>query len=161
MQSFLQALQFNSKFMRNTEGVYSDTKSLRQLFCKGTNSLCLGEEQQTTYNEIIQAHDSDGTMYLYNPDLDMSRCRGSTHWDGIIHVHDYKRQDGKRKLVATESCKLQSHQYRDVIYPKSIEKVQHGGIKQNWYNLLGRQFIAYTDQKPLLPFYTGTKRTTP
>ena len=76
VRSFLQAAQFNGKFMWDTEEAYSHTtQPLRKLLGKNVRFVW-EKEQQESYNKIIKALDSAGALYPYNPELE------------IVHVAD-------------------------------------------------------------------------
>ena len=76
VRSFLQAAQFNARFMWDTNGAYSHiTQPLRRLLGKNV-PFEWGPEQQASYADIIDALESAGALHSYNPDLD------------IVHVAD-------------------------------------------------------------------------
>ena len=67
VRSFLQAAQFNARFMWNTDGAYSNiTEPLCKLLAKKAK-FHWGEEQQSSYEEIIKALESSGSLYPYDP----------------------------------------------------------------------------------------------
>ena len=71
VRSFLQAAQFNAKFLWNTEVAYADTtQPLRELLCKEV-PFTWGRREEESYNQIILALESAGALHPYNPDLDL------------------------------------------------------------------------------------------
>ena len=71
VRSFLQAAQFNARFMWDTDGAYSHiTQPLRKLLGKNIR-FEWGSEQQSSYDEIIDALESAGALYPYNPNLEI------------------------------------------------------------------------------------------
>ena len=69
---------------------------------------------------------------------------GNETWWPLNHI--------SRSLTPTESG-----------YPQIDREslAQAWGMRQQKYYLIGRTFKTYCDHKPLLPFYNGTKRSTP
>lgn len=163
VRSFLQAAQFNARFMWDTDKAYADTTyPLRQLLRKKTPFIWR-PEQQASYNDIIQALESAGSLYPYNPDLD------------IVHVADAQPQgiaSSAYMITRNESDESTwwplNHASRSLTttetgYPQIDREslAQVWGMKQHKYYLIGRTFTTFTDHKPLLPFYNCTKRPTP
>ena len=71
VRSFLQAAQFNARFMWDTDQAYSHiTAPLRKLLGKNV-VFHWGPEQQTSYDQIIEALESSGALYPYDPSLDI------------------------------------------------------------------------------------------
>ena len=163
VRSFLQAAQFNAKFMWDTEGAYANlTQPLRKLMGKGVK-FEWGPKQQESYDSIIEALESAGAIYPYNYELDVchvadaqpngiassvysitGQSDGSELWWPVNHI--------SRSLSSTESG-----------YPQIDREslAQTWGMTQNRYYLIGRVFNSYTDHQPLLPMYNETKKATP
>ena len=73
MRSFLQAAQFNAKFMWNTNEAYAHTTApLRKLLGKGI-LFSWGKEQEQSYIIIIEALESAGALSL------VTRVRNQTY----------------------------------------------------------------------------------
>ena len=91
VRSFLQAAQFNARFMWDTEGAYANlTQPLRRLMGKGVN-FEWGRKEQASYDLIIEALDSAGAIYPYNYELEISCSRRSTLRHRIILVFNHRR----------------------------------------------------------------------
>ena len=73
VRSFLQAAQFNARFMWDTDTAYAHiTHPLRKLMGKGVKFVWgRGQEQQTSYEAIITALESSGALYPFRADLEM------------------------------------------------------------------------------------------
>ena len=69
MKSFLQACQFNAKFMFKSEDAYSQlTSPLRRLICKNTRYVW-SEECEKAYQGILKALDCEVALRAFNPQL--------------------------------------------------------------------------------------------
>ena len=163
VRSFLQAAQFNARFMWNTDGAYSDiTQPLRTLLAKKTQFVW-GTAQQSSYEKIIKALESAGSLYPYDPELEIRHVADAQPTGIASSVYMVtKDADGEetwwplnhisRSLTKTETG-----------YPQIDREslAQAWGMKQNRFYLLGRNFISFTDHRPLLPFYNAKKKPTP
>ena len=78
-------------------------------------------------------------MYIVTTDKDT----GEEIWWPVNHI--------SRSLTKIESG-----------YPQIDREslAQAWGMKQNRYYLVGREFISYTDHRPLVPFYNAKKNAT-
>ena len=164
VRSFLQAAQFNAHFMWNTDGAYSNiTQPLRKLLAKKTK-FHWGKEQQLSYEKIIEALESAGSLYPYNPKHEIRHVADAqpTGIASSVYMVTTDKDTGEeiwwpvnhisRSLTKTESG-----------YPQIDREslAQAWGMKQNRYYLVGREFISYTDHRPLVPFYNAKKKATP
>ena len=162
VRSFLQAAQFNGKFMWDTEEAYSHiTQPLRKLLGKNVRFVW-GQEQQLSYDKIISAIDSAGALYPYNPNLDIVHVADAQPSGIASSVYMVTKVDGEetwwpldhisRSLTPTESG-----------YPQIDREslAQAWGMRQHRHYLIGRKFVTYCDHQPLLAFYNGRKQATP
>ena len=163
VRSFLQAAQFNAKFMWNTDGAYANTtQPLRRLLRKDT-AFTWGAQEEASYKEIIHALESAGALYPYNPELDLCHVADAQPHGIGSSVYMITRDKesveswwplnhASRSLTRTESS-----------YPQIDREslAQAWGMRQHRFYLLGRQFTTYCDHKPLVPFYNGKKKPTP
>ena len=98
VRSFLQAAQFNAKFMWNTEGAYANTtQPLRKLLRKD-QPFIWGQEEEASYQEIIGALESAGALYPYNPDLDLCHVADAQPHGIGSSVYMITRDDRKKEL---------------------------------------------------------------
>ena len=122
-----------------------------------------GEKGEPNHNEIIDALESAGALYPYNPDLDLCHIADAQpHGIGssVYMITQNERcnetwwplNHASRSLSTTESGYPQID--RDSL-------AQAWGMKQHRFYLLGRTFTTLCDHKPLVPFYNGTKKSTP
>ena len=94
VRSFLQAAQFNARFMWDTEGAYSHiTQPLRKLLGKNS-TFEWGPEQQASYDEIIDALESAGALYPYNPDLEIKHIADAQPTGIAYSVYMVTDEDG-------------------------------------------------------------------
>ena len=69
MKSFLQACQFNAKFMFKSDEAYAQlTSPLRKLINKNARYIWT-EECEQAYQKILQALDSEAALRPFNPQL--------------------------------------------------------------------------------------------
>ena len=161
VRSFLQAAQFNARFMWDTETAYSHiTQPLRKLLGKNVPFMW-GPEQQSSYDAIIQALESAGSLHPYDPTLKITHVADAQPTGIASSVYMVTEDGGEiwwpldhisRSLTPTETG-----------YPQIDREslAQSWGMRQQRYYLLGRTFTTHCDHQPLLPFYNGTKRPTP
>ena len=57
--------------MWNTEGEYANTTQPLRNFLTKETAFVWGEKGEPSYKEIIDALESAGALYPYNPDLDL------------------------------------------------------------------------------------------
>ena len=163
VRSFLQAAQFNAKFMWNTEGAYANTtQPLRKLLQKDA-PFVWGKEEDDSYNEIIAALESAGALYPYNPDLDLCHVADAQPHGIGSSVYMITRDEGSKALWWPLNHSSRSLTKTESSYPQIDREslAQAWGMKQHHFYLIGRQFTTFCDHKPLLPFYNGTKKPTP
>lgn len=163
VRSFLQAAQFNSRAMWNTERAYSDTtEPLRRLLGKGTKFVW-GEEQQKSYNQIIEALESAGALYPYNPDLEICHVADAQPSGIASSLYMLTKGESGEEVWWPLNHTSRSLTKTEMSYPQIDREslAQSWGMKQHRFYLLGRSFVTCCDHKPLLPFYNGTKRPTP
>ena len=173
VRSFLQAAQFNVKFMWDTEEAYSHiTQPLRKLLGKNVRFVW-GQEQQDSYNKIINALDSAGALYPYNPELEIVHVADAQPTGIASSVYMVTKNDGKEVYMVTKTNGEETWWPLDHIsrsltptesgYPQIDREslAQAWGMRQHRHYLIGRQFLTYCDHQPLLAFYNGRKRATP
>ena len=87
VRSFLQAAQFNARFMWDTEGAYSHiTQPLRKLLGKNS-TFEWGPKQHGSYSEIINAGICWCTISLQPRPENQTYCRCSTNWHSVLCLY--------------------------------------------------------------------------
>ena len=163
VRSFLQAAQFNAKFLWNTEGAYTDTtQPLLELLCKEV-PFAWGSREEESYNQIILALESAGALYPYNPDLDLCHVPDAQP-DGIgssIYMITREKNGSEQMWPLNHASRSLTRTER--VYPQIDREslAQAWGMRQHRYYLIGRVFNTFCDHKPLLPMYNGTKKAIP
>ena len=163
VRSFLQAAQFNAKFMWNTEGAYANTtQPLRKLLRKDA-PFVWGTEEEASYREIIEALESAGALYPYNPDLDLCHVADAQPHGIGSSVYMITRERGQKEVWWPLNHASRSLTKTESSYPQIDREslAQAWGMRQHRFYLLGRHFTTFCDHKPLVPFYNGTKKPTP
>ena len=102
VRSFLQAAQFNVKFMWDTEEAYSHiTQPLRKLLGKNVR-FEWGQEQQDSYNKIIGALDSAGALYPYNLELEIVHAADAQPTGIASSVYMVTKKDGNEAYIGAK-----------------------------------------------------------
>ena len=148
--------------MWDTEEAYSHiTQPLRKLLGKNVRFVW-GQKQQESYNKIINALNSAGALYPYDPSLKIVHVADAQPTGIASSVYMVTEDNGgetwwpldhiSRSLTPTESS-----------YPQIDREslAQAWGMRQHRHYLVGRKFITYCDHQPLLAFYNGRKCATP
>ena len=155
VKSFLQAVQFNSKFMFDSEEAYAQiTLPLRQLTHKNTHFKWTPACEQS-YNQIISTMTSETALRPFDPKLRTVLVTDASQVGIAATV--YQDDKGVLKPVDHASRALTD---TEAGY-SSIERESLGqawGMQIHRYYLLGRDFDTYTDHEPLLHIYNGKRK---
>ena len=155
VKSFLQACQFNARFMFDTASAYAElTQPLRNLTKKNARFVW-SSECERAYQEITNTMTSDAALRPFNPELK------------TIHVTD-AGPDGIASSVFQEQdngCWVPIDYASRALTPceKNYSQTEKESLAQSWgmtthrYYLLGIPFDSYTDHQPLIPIYGGNK----
>jgi len=156
MKSFLQACQFNAKFMFDSEEAYAQlTSPLRKLTCKNARYLWT-EECEEAYQKVIHALSSKGALRPFNPKLKTKLITDASPV-GISASLYQEQQPNVWIPVDHVSRSLQpAEQNYAPIEKESL--AQAWGMNMFWYHLSGIYFDSYTDHEPLLSIFGGNKR---
>ena len=163
VRSFLQAAQFNAKFMWNSSEAYSHiTAPLRQLLGKGV-TFVWGNEQEKSYVKIIDALESARALYPYRPEPEIRHVADAEPRGIASSVYMVTSSDNGNETWWPVNHVSRNLSKTEMGYPQVDRESlsQSWGMSQNRYYLLGREFLTYTDHQPLLAFYNQTKRVTP
>ena len=156
VKSFLQACQFNAKFMVESEEAYSQlTMPLRNLTRK--NSRFVWSSQcEKAYQDIIQAMTNETALRPFDPTLPTTMVTDASP-EGIASSVFQIQPDGTWVPIDHASRSLtECEQKYSQIERESLS--QAWGMNIHRYYLLGIQFDTYTDHQPLVPIYMGSKK---
>ena len=156
VKSFLQACQFNARFMYNTEKAYAQiTKPLRDLTRKNTKFLWTAHCQQA-YKEILQTMTSNTALRPFDPTLK------------TIHITDAGPEGIASSLYqeTTQGTWIPIDHASRALTPceQKYSQTEKESLAQSWgmnihrYYLLGIPFDSYTDHQPLIHIYNGNKK---
>ena len=163
VRSFLQAAQFNARFMWNTDGAYSNiTQPLRKLLAKKAK-FEWGKEQQSSYEKIIEALESAGSLYPYNPEHEIRHVADAQPMGIASSIYMITEGENREETWWPVNHISRSLTKTESGYPQIDREslAQAWGMRQNRYYLLGRVFTSFTDHRPLIPFYNSKKKATP
>jgi hypothetical protein len=163
VRSFLQAAQFNARFMWDTEGAYANlTQPLRKLMGKGVKFVW-GTDEQSSYEMIIDALESAGAIYPYNHELEVCHVADAQPHGIASSVYSITQDQDRYETWWPVNHISRSLSTTESAYPQIDREslAQSWGMSQNRYYLIGRVINTYTDHQPLLPMYNATKKATP
>ena len=156
VKSFLQACQYNAKFMFGTKHAYAQvTWPLRQLTCKGAKFIW-SDECENAYQDILQAMTREDALRPFDPKLPTKLVTDAGP-DGLAASLFQELPSGEWVPVDHASRALTKCEQRYSQFEKE-SLAQAWGMHVHRNYLLGIKFDSYTDHKPLLPVYNGVKR---
>ncbi len=156
VKSFLQACQFNARFMYNTDRAYAQlTKSLRDLTRKNIVFQWTPQCQQP-YNDILQTMTSTTALRPFDPSLKTIHITDAGP-EGIASSLYQEKLEGTWIPVDHASRALTPCEQK---YSQTEKEslAQSWGMNIHRYYLLGIPFDSYTDHQPLIHIYNGKKR---
>jgi SOS-response transcriptional repressor LexA len=155
VKSFLQACQFNARFMYNTDRAYAQlTKPLRDLTRKHIVFQWTPQCQQA-YDDILQTMTST-TARPFNPSLKTIHITGAGP-EGIASSLYQEKPEGTWIPVDHASRALTPCEQK---YSQTEKEslAQSWGMNIHRYYLLEIPFDSYTNHQPLIHIYNGKKR---
>ena len=156
IKSFLQACQFNAKFMLDSDLAYAQiTAPLRALTRKGA-TFNWSQQCEDAYNQIIEAMTSETTLRPFDSEL-KTKLVTDAGPTGIAASIFQELPDGTWVPIDHTSRSLAACEMKY----SQIEKeslAQAWGMTIHRYYLLGIQFESFTDHQPLIPIYSGRKK---
>ena len=156
VKSFLQACQYNAKFMFGTKHAYAQvTWPLRQMTCKGAKYVW-SDDCENAYQEILGAMMREDALRPFDPKLPTKLVTDAGP-DGLAASLFQVSASGEWIPVDHASRALTKCEQRYSQFEKE-SLAQAWGMQVHRNYLLGIQFESYTDHKPLLPVYNGLKR---
>ena len=156
VKSFLQACQFNAKFMLESEQAYAQmTGPLRALTKKNAIFRWTGECERA-YSCIMDAMTSETAVRPYDPKLKTKLVTDASP-TGIAASVFQELEDGTLVPVDHASRALTPcEQNYSQIERESLG--QAWGMNTHRYYLLGIPFESLTDHQPLVPIYSGRRK---
>jgi hypothetical protein len=156
MKSFLQACQFNAKFMFKSEEAYAQlTSPLRRLICKNARYVWT-EECEKAYQKIVQALDSEAALRPFNPQLKTKLITDASPVGISVSLYQEQTQNVWRPVDHASRSLQPAEQNYAPIEKESL--AQAWGMNLFRYYLLGIPFESYTDHEPLLSIFGGSKK---
>ncbi|XP_043245814.1 uncharacterized protein K02A2.6-like [Amphibalanus amphitrite] len=156
VRSFLQACQYNARFMFNSEQAYAQlTKPLRELTRKHARFIWSKECEQA-YQAILKAMTSETALRPFDPQLPTKLVTDAGP-DGIAASLFQVTSDGTWIPIDHASRSLTPCEQRYCQFEKE-SLAQAWGMNVHRHYLLGIRFDSVTDHKPLLAVYNGKRR---
>lgn len=156
MKSFLQACQFNAKFMFSSDKAYAQLTHPLRLLTRKNARFDWTKGCEAAYQKIMQALTSDDALRPFHPNLKTKLITDASPYG--ISASIYQEQDpnvwrpvdhASRSLTPTE-------QNYAAIEKESL--AQAWGMNYFRYHLLGIEFESFTDHEPLLSIFGGKKK---
>ena len=156
VRSFLQACQYNARFMFSSEQAYAQlTKPLRELTRKHARFVWSKDCDQA-YQNIMEAMTCETALRPFNPKRPTKLVTDAGP-DGIAASLFQVTDDGTWTPIDHASRSLTQCEQRYCQFEKE-SLAQTWGMNVHRHYLLGIQFDSVTDHKPLLAVYNGKKR---
>ena len=156
VKSFLQACQFNARFMIESENAYAElTEPLRRLTRKNSRFLWSKECEQS-YQNIVAAMTSDTALRPFDPTLPTKLVTDAAP-NGVAASVFQEDETGVWIPVDHASRSLTPCEQNY----SQIEKESLGqawGMNEHRHYLLGIEFESFTDHQPLIPIYSANRR---
>ena len=163
VRSYLQAAQFNARFMFESEEAYASvTYPLRQMLKKGARYKW-GAEENKAFKQIQEALMSTDALRPYDPELPLEHFADAQPHGIASSVYMVETSNSGTKTYwplnhVSRSTSPAEERYGQV----ELESLaQSWGIRQNRYYLLGKHFTTWTDHQPLLTHYNNRQRKAP
>ena len=156
VKSFLQACQYNAKFMIRSEQAYAQmTHPLRVLTHKNARFVW-GEEQERAYQDVMRAMTSEDALRPFDPKL-QTKLVTDAGPEGIAASLFQVSRDGTWIPVDHASRSLTPCEKNYSQFEKE-SLAQAWGMQAHRQYLLGIKFETMTDHKPLLGVFNGSCR---
>ena len=156
MKSFLQACQFNAKFMFKSEDAYSQlTSPLRRLICKNTRYVW-SEECEKAYQGILKALDCEAAQRAFNLQLKTKLITDASPVGISASLYQEQSPNIWHPVDHVSRSLQPAEQNYAPIEKESL--AQAWGMNMFRYYLLGIPFDSYTDHEPLLSIFGGSKK---
>jgi len=156
VKSFLQACQFNAKFMLESDEAYAQlTSPLRQLICHNTKFVW-SQACEEAYRKIMLFLTSENALRPYDPKLKTKMITDASPV-GLAASLYQEDASGVWYPIDHVSRSLQTAEQNYA----PIEKESLGqawGMNMFRHYLLGIEFESYTDHEPLLSIFGGRKK---
>ncbi len=156
VKSFLQACQFNAKFMIEADQAYAQlTLPLRNLTRKGA-IFKWTQDCEESYQEILNAMTNAAALKPFDPEKKTSLVTDASP-DGIAASVFQTTDTGCWVPIDHASRSLTDCE-------KNYSQIERESLAQAWgmnihrYYLLGINFDSYTDHQPLIQIYGGNRK---
>ena len=156
VKSFLQACQFNARFMLESDQAYAQvTKPLRDLTKKNAHFKWT-EECEESYQKILKAMLSETALRPFDPALHTILVTDAS-LSGIAASVFQELENGAWVPIDHASRSLTPCE-------QNYSQTERESLGQSWgmnihrYYLLGIPFDSYTDHQPLLHIYNGRRK---
>ena len=156
VKSFLQACQFNARFMVESDQAYAQlTEPLRVLTRKNAR-FQWSDECEQSYQNIMKAMTCEAALRPFDPQLRTILVTDAGPGGIAASVFQELEDDTWVPIDHASRALTPCEQNYSQIEKESL--AQAWGMNIHRYYLLGIRFDSYTDHQPLLPIYSGNKR---
>lgn len=156
VKSFLQACQFNARFMVESDQAYAQlTEPLRRLTHKNARFEWSVECEQA-YQEILRTMTSETALRPFDPKLKTMLVTDAGP-GGIAASVFQETPDGTWVPIDHASRALTPCE-QNYSQTEKESLAQAWGMNTHRYYLLGIEFESYTDHQPLVHIYSGNKK---
>ena len=156
MKSFLQACQFNAKFMFDSEQAYAQlTSPLRKLTHKNAR-FTWSQECEDAYKKIMHALTSENALKPFNPELKTKLITDASPVG--ISASLYQEQSNNTWYPVDHASRSLTPTEQNYAPIEKESLAQAWGMHAFQYYHLGINFVSYTDNEPLLAIFGGNKR---
>ena len=156
VKSFLQACQFNARFMIESEHAYAQlTEPLRKLTRKNARFQWT-EDCEQAYQQIMHAMTSHTALRPFDPSLKTTLVTDAGPAGIAASIFQVGQNDTWYPIDHASRALTPCEQKYSQIEKESLG--QAWGMTEHRHYLLGIEFVSYTDHQPLIPIYTGNRK---
>ena len=159
VKSFLQACQYNAKFMFDSDQAYAQvTQPLHQLTGKNVR-FAWTLACESAYQEILCIMTANTALRPFDPA--MKTIMISDAGPVGIAASSFKEEEASTWTPvdhASHSLTPCEQAYAQI---EKESLAQSWGMNTHWYYLLGIPFDSYTDHQPLIPIYSASHKPAP
>ena len=157
VKSFLQACQFNARFMYDSDKAYAQlTKPLRMLTHKNARFNWTSDCQEA-YDAIMKAMTSENALHPFDPKRRTIHVSDAGPEGLAARIFQVDEETGDWLPIDHTSRSLTDTE-------EKYSQIEKEALAQSWgmdmfrYYLLGAPFDSYTDHMPLVSIYNDGKR---
>ena len=156
MKSFLQACQFNAKFMFSSDKAYAQLTNPLRLLTRKNSRFEWAEDTETAYQMVIQALTSDEALRPFQANLKTKLVTDASPYGIAASIYQEEKPNVWRPVDHASRALTPTEQNYAAIEKESL--AQAWGMNYFRYHLLGIQFESFTDHEPLLSIFGGKKK---